>query len=207
MRQTTFSTESMARGMISPVIQKTVVTSTPKKDDDITIIKKVIKGKLVNSRMSVEVVRSNPKSPLYSVKTFEALNLPQELLDGLYCMGFTAPSKIQETALPVLLANPPQNMIAQSQSGTGKTAAFLLASLYRVRIEDKFPQVLILCPTHELASQVAEVAIRMAKYIPMIEFALSVKGSQVSAREMYYTNQTLKQQVIIGTPGEFYFRI
>ena len=40
-------------------------------------------------------------------------------------MGFNAPSKIQETALPTLLADPPQNMIAQSQSGTGKTAAFV----------------------------------------------------------------------------------
>merc|ERR1711936_1454920 len=48
-----------------------------------------------------------------------------------YVMGFNAPSKIQETALPTLLADPPQNMIAQSQSGTGKTAAFVLAMLSR----------------------------------------------------------------------------
>ena len=47
-------------------------------------------------------------------------------------MGFNAPSKIQETALPTLLADPPQNMIAQSQSGTGKTASFVLAMLSRV---------------------------------------------------------------------------
>ena len=46
-------------------------------------------------------------------------------LSGVYGMGFNAPSKIQETALPTLLADPPQNMIAQSQSGTGKTAAFV----------------------------------------------------------------------------------
>ena len=57
-------------------------------------------------------------------------------------MGFNAPSKIQETALPTLLADPPQNMIAQSQSGTGKTASFVLAMLSRVdsskRLEDNF---------------------------------------------------------------------
>ena len=51
---------------------------------------------------------------------------------GVYAMGFNAPSKIQETALPTLLADPPQNMIAQSQSGTGKTAAFVLAMLIGV---------------------------------------------------------------------------
>lgn len=56
-------------------------------------------------------------------------------------MGFNAPSKIQETALPTLLADPPQNLIAQSQSGTGKTAAFVLAMLSRVDVSKKYPQV------------------------------------------------------------------
>jgi len=56
-------------------------------------------------------------------------------------MGFNTPSKIQETALPTLLADPPQNMIAQSQSGTGKTAAFVLAMLSRVNIGLNHPQV------------------------------------------------------------------
>jgi len=57
-------------------------------------------------------------------------------------MGFNTPSKIQETALPTLLADPPQNMIAQSQSGTGKTAAFVLAMLSRVNVCLNHPQVL-----------------------------------------------------------------
>lgn len=56
-------------------------------------------------------------------------------------MGFNAPSKIQETALPSLLADPPQNLIAQSQSGTGKTAAFVLAMLSRVNPDLHYPQV------------------------------------------------------------------
>ncbi len=59
-------------------------------------------------------------------------------------MGFSAPSKIQETALPTLLADPPQNMIAQSQSGTGKTAAFVLAMLSRVDRTKNHPQVWLL---------------------------------------------------------------
>ena len=58
-------------------------------------------------------------------------------------MGFNRPSKIQETALPMLLADPPQNMIAQSQSGTGKTAAFVLAMLSRVNPEQNYPQVIL----------------------------------------------------------------
>ena len=71
-------------------------------------------------------------------------------------MGFNRPSKIQEKALPLLLADPPSNLIAQSQSGTGKTAAFVLAMLSRVDPTKKHPQVGIslshsLSLTHSLA--------------------------------------------------------
>lgn len=63
------------------------------------------------------------------------------LLKGVYAMGFNRPSKIQERALPLLLADPPENFIAQSQSGTGKTAAFVLAMLSRVDTTKSYPQV------------------------------------------------------------------
>ena len=56
-------------------------------------------------------------------------------------MGFNRPSKIQEKALPMLMADPPINFIAQSQSGTGKTAAFVLCMLSRVDASKKWPQV------------------------------------------------------------------
>ena len=69
------------------------------------------------------------------------LSRKPEILKGIYAMGFNAPSKIQENALPILLADPPQNMIAQSQSGTGKTAAFVLAMLSRVDTKLDYPQV------------------------------------------------------------------
>lgn len=73
---------------------------------DISLMRKLLRTKLIDSKNNIEIVRSNPQSPLYSVKSFEELRLPQELLKGLYAMGFQAPSKIQETALPILLANP-----------------------------------------------------------------------------------------------------
>ena len=64
---------------------------------------------------------TSPQSPLHSVKTFEELKLEPQLLNGIYHMGFQRPSRIQERALPQLLAYPPRNMIAQSQNGTEKT--------------------------------------------------------------------------------------
>lgn len=75
----------------------------------------------INYSLILEDDRTNPQSPLHSVRTFEELKLEPQLLNGIYQMGFQRPSRIQERALPQLLAYPPRNMIAQSQNGTGKT--------------------------------------------------------------------------------------
>lgn len=93
-------------------------------------------------------------------------------------MGFNAPSKIQEKALPLLLAEPYQNMIAQSQSGTGKTAAFVLTMLSRVNVNERFPQALCLAPTFELAHQIGEVCDQMSKFMSGIKIILAVKGEK-----------------------------
>lgn len=135
-------------------------------------------------------------------------------------MGFNAPSKIQETALPTLLADPPQNMIAQSQSGTGKTAAFVsfstfyftffflqfltfdylnlqvLAMLSRVDTSKNFPQVLCLSPTYELALQTGEVASRMSQFAPELTIRYAVRGEEIPR------NSKITDHIIIGTPGK-----
>jgi len=95
-------------------------------------------------------------------------------------MGFNKPSKIQETALPLLLTNgpdgKPNNMIAQSQSGTGKTAAFALTMLSRVDPNLKTPQAICLTNSRELAQQVTNEISRMAKFTDIKAFA-AVGGS------------------------------
>ncbi|XP_016376406.1 ATP-dependent RNA helicase DDX19A-like [Sinocyclocheilus rhinocerous] len=106
-----------------------------------SLLNKLIRSNVVNNTNQVEVLQRDPNSPLYSVKTFEELRLKPQLLKGVYEMGFNRPSKIQENALPMMLAEPPQNLIAQSQSGTGKTAAFVLAMLSHVDPSLKWPQV------------------------------------------------------------------
>merc|ERR1711963_664528 len=125
-----------------------------------------------------------------------ALNLKPSLLKGVYGMGFNAPSKIQETALPTLLADPPQNMIAQSQSGTGKTAAFVTAMLSRVNTDLKHPQVLCLSPTYELALQIGEVAGKMSRFCPDLTIRYAVRGEEVAR------GSKITDNIIIGTPGK-----
>uniref|UniRef100_A0A1B6CZZ3 RNA helicase n=2 Tax=Clastoptera arizonana TaxID=38151 RepID=A0A1B6CZZ3_9HEMI len=161
-----------------------------------SLLQKVVRKGLIESKYDIEIQRKDPTSPLYSVKTFEALHLKAELLKGLYEMGYNAPSKIQETALPTLLADPPQNMIAQSQSGTGKTAAFVIAMLSRVDATKNYPQVLCLSPTYELAIQTGDVAIKMSQFCKDIKIRYAIRGEQVAR------NTKLSEQIIIGTPGK-----
>lgn len=163
---------------------------------DYSFMRKFLQNQLLHASVEIEVQRANKDSPLYSVKSFEELNLPKQLLQGIIAMGFTKPSKIQETALPILLARPPQNLIAQSQSGTGKTAAFLLASLSRVDTTQAFPQVLILSPTYELAKQTGEVAMKMAKYMTDLRFKFAVRGEEIARGDR------VTSHVILGTPGK-----
>lgn len=163
---------------------------------EVSLLQKIIRKGLVESKSDIEVQRQDPNSPLYSVKTFEALHLKPNLLKGVYEMGFNAPSKIQETALPTLLADPPQNLIAQSQSGTGKTAAFVLAMLSRVDPDKHYPQVLCLSPTYELAIQTGEVAAHMAKFCPEIELKFAVRGEEMPR------GTTITEHIVIGTPGK-----
>ncbi|CAG5126162.1 unnamed protein product, partial [Candidula unifasciata] len=162
---------------------------------EISLLQKLLHSGLVNSKSDIEVLRKDPSSPLHSAKSFEALHLKPELLKGVYAMGFNAPSKIQETALPILLADPPCNMIAQSQSGTGKTAAFVLTMLSRVDITQRHPQCLCLAPTYELALQIGDVTKEMSKHMGGLGIIYAVRGERVARGER------LDSHIIIGTPG------
>uniref|UniRef100_A0A8C2R3G4 RNA helicase n=1 Tax=Capra hircus TaxID=9925 RepID=A0A8C2R3G4_CAPHI len=160
-----------------------------------SLLNKLIRQSLVESSHRVEVLQKDPSSPLYSVKTFEELRLKEELLKGIYAMGFNRPSKIQEMALPMMLAHPPQNLIAQSQSGTGKTAAFVLAMLSRVNALKLFPQCLCLAPTYELALQTGRVVERMGKFCVDVQVMYAIRGNQIPR------GTDVTKQIVIGTPG------
>ena len=114
-------------------------------------------------------------------------------------MNFMKPSKVQEKTLPLLLMNPPQNLIGQSQSGTGKTAAFVLNILHRIDLSTaqacKTPQALVLAPSRELARQIVGVVIIMGKYMPglAVDVAIPVDVAQRSRK--------IEAAIVVGTPG------
>jgi ATP-dependent RNA helicase DDX19/DBP5 len=108
-------------------------------------------------------------------------------------MNFRKPSKIQERALPLLLHNPPMNLIGQSQSGTGKTAAFVLNMLNRVDLSTENPQALVLAPSRELARQIQGVVSIMGTFMT---------GLKVNAAIPDPTRRgPMLGQIIVGTPG------
>ncbi|KAF1791551.1 P-loop containing nucleoside triphosphate hydrolase [Phytophthora cactorum] len=146
-------------------------------------------------KAELEVLQNDPNSNLYSAVTFEELNLPEALLKGVYNMKFAKPSKIQSVALPLILADPPENLIGQAQSGSGKTATFALGMLYRVDVNLKAPQAVCVGPTRELVRQIMAVVNAMGKFIGVDTF-LAIPGNDLARGE------TLKAQVIVGTPGK-----
>lgn len=127
---------------------------------------------------------------------FEDLNLSKEIQKAVADMGFEETSPIQSKAIPEMLQG--RDLIGQAQTGTGKTAAFGIPLLEMISPESKKLQSLILCPTRELAVQVSEELIRLAKYKRGISI-LPVYGGQPIERQL----QALKKgvQVVIGTPG------
>ncbi|EGD84341.1 ATP-dependent RNA helicase DBP5 [Trichophyton rubrum D6] len=142
-------------------------------------------------------LQADPNNPLYSIKSFEELGLDEAVLRGLRQMRFSRPSKIQERALPLLMSNPPQNMIGQSQSGTGKTAAFVLNVLSRLEVTPEMinvPQALILAPSRELARQIVGVVQVMGSFIEGLKIATLVPMET-------NRNQPVEASLVVGTPG------
>merc|ERR1719204_541730 len=136
---------------------------------------------------------------LEEMRHFEDMNLKMELLRGIYAYGWEKPSPIQSLAMaPMVQGN---DLLAQAQSGTGKTGAFTTASLQIINPELRYPQVLQLSPTRELAHQTFEVAQSLAQWIPGLEI-LKVIGGRSRRSDI----QGLRggAQFIVGTPGRVY---
>ena len=127
---------------------------------------------------------------------FDEMPLDVRILRAVTDMGFEAASPIQMQAIPVQLEG--KDMIGQAQTGTGKTAAFGIPLLQEISQDNRKTQAMILCPTRELAIQVADEIRRLAKYMPGIKI-LPVYGGQEIMKQI----RSLKGgvQIIVGTPG------
>lgn len=127
--------------------------------------------------------------------TFKDLHLSRNIEKAIEELGFEEPTPIQSQAIPFILEG--RDVIGQAQTGTGKTAAFGIPALEMVNVRSKRTQALVLCPTRELANQVADEMGKLGKYTGTK--ILPVYGGQNIERQI----KALKRgvQIVIGTPG------
>ena len=127
---------------------------------------------------------------------FEDLNLSKEMQKAVAELDFEEATPIQYQSIPYILKG--KDIIGQAQTGTGKTAAFGIPTLEMVDPESRKVQAVILCPTRELAIQVAEELKKLSKYKKGVEI-LPIYGGQPIERQMNGLKKGV--QIIIGTPG------
>jgi len=129
-------------------------------------------------------------------KLFAELGLSPELLKAVVQMGYEEATHIQSQAIPALLTG--SDVVGLSQTGSGKTAAFALPAIERVDVKLRAPQILILCPTRELAVQVAEEVAKLASFKRGVR-EIPIYGGQSYDRQLRGLRDGA--QIIIGTPG------
>jgi len=132
------------------------------------------------------------------VESFDDLDLQEGLLRGIYSYGFEKPSAIQQRGIKPVLDG--RDTIGQAQSGTGKTATFVVGALQRIDYDKRDCQALLLAPTRELAQQIQKVALALGDYLHVRCHACiggtSVREDIDKLRE--------GQQMVVGTPGRVY---
>lgn len=125
----------------------------------------------------------------------DGLSSSPEIQKGVEALGYHKPSKIQGTGIPIILNDPPQHLLAQSQSGTGKTAAFAIGCLSRIDLnQPDQPQALALAPSRELARQIEDVIRAIGHFCTGLNIAAAVPGGLPRG-------EAVKANVVVGTPG------
>lgn len=176
------------------VVEKELVDATMKKDEDdqfdnITVFGNKSQKELHNiqskeSHLSAGIYFSDPK-----------LKIPTPILESLTIeMRFEKPSKIQASTLPLILTG--KDVIAQAQSGAGKTIAFVIGMLSKV--DTSLPQLQALCltPTRELAIQILSLAVvPLSSRMPSVTYEDALPGREVASGEV------CQSHIVVGTPG------
>ena len=151
--------------------------------------------------MATEVVEDIVCDNGYEVTecpTFDGMDLPAALLRGIYAYGFEKPSKIQQKGIVPIAKG--YDLLAQAQSGTGKTGTFTIGSLVRIDPNIKAVQVLCLVPTRELAQQIEIVASALGSFLGVKTYA--AMGKTPVRDDIRCLDRGI--HFLIGTPGRIY---
>ena len=132
--------------------------------------------------------------------SWESLNLNEDLSRGIYRFGFEKPTPIQEKAIPSIIEG--RDIIAQGQSGTGKTGSFTIGALQKIDIKSRTTQALILAPTFELVKQISSVVSALSSAMDGLVVKTLVGGTSVSDDSADLRSNC--PHVVVGTAGRVY---
>jgi len=148
----------------------------------------------MNSEIAVENIKND------EIKNWEDLNIKDNLLRGIFAYGFEAPSEIQKKAIQPIIQK--HDIIAQAQSGSGKTGTFSIGTLERINIDEKTTQAIILAPTHELAKQITAVISGIGSFFTGLTVKTLIGGTSI--QEDANNIRETPPHIIVGCAGRVY---
>tara|TARA_B100001175_G_scaffold258395_1_gene226903 strand:+ start:6554 stop:7744 length:1191 start_codon:yes stop_codon:yes gene_type:complete len=131
---------------------------------------------------------------------WDSMNLKEDILRGIYTNGFEKPSYIQSQSIPVIIEG--KDVIAQAQSGMGKTGAFSISTLQTIDVSENKTQALLISPTHELAKQTYTVLTTLGSYINGLNIKLLIGGTSI--KEDISSMQKTPPHIVVGCSGRVY---
>lgn len=146
--------------------------------------------------MSLETIQNDNSN---SIENWDDLNCDMKLIRGIYSYGFEKPSPIQQKSIKPIIDK--KDVIAQAQSGTGKTGCFTIASLALIDYDLDASQIIILAPTRELAEQIKKVVDNISQFLDNFSSELLIGGI---ASEENIKNLKKNPKMLIGCPGRIY---
>jgi translation initiation factor 4A len=153
-----------------------------------------------NDAEKIELSENPSRDEIPKIDNWDQLNISVDLLRGIYAYGFETPSEIQKKAIKPIIEG--RDVIAQAQSGSGKTGCFSIATLQNIDISNKVVQAIIIVPTHELAKQIYEVITSIGSFIEGLNIKTIIGGTSIQqdAAEM----QKNTPHIVIGCAGRIY---
>jgi translation initiation factor 4A len=152
------------------------------------------------NNMTTPINITETQSSEFNIENWDDFDIKTDLLRGIYSIGFEKPSPIQKKAiLPIIKGH---DLIAQAQSGTGKTGTFSIGTLQVIDTSIKKVQAILMSPTHELATQTASVISKLGIMMDDLVIQTLIGGTSINEDSMNLYKNT--PQVIVGTPGRIY---
>jgi len=147
--------------------------------------------------MNSEVKNESNEEVLGGINLWEEYGLSNEILRGIYAYGFEKPSPIQQKAILPLMQK--KDILAQAQSGTGKTATFTIGALSNIDLSSNTTQVLVLSPTKELTMQTGNVFKAIGQFMPGLRIQLAYGGVVIEEGSSFSSRNV--PHIICGCPG------